>query len=569
YGEEHYSLLASGNSAVDAAAFLQLDPTALANGFYTLRLRVVDLAGRRGEASIDVEIDSATKQPQLLRSETDFVLTVAGHDLPFARSYDSLARSIPGSFGEGWRLAFRDVDLQNDAALTGRETAGVLGTFADGQRVFVTLPDGQRTAFTFTPQKRSIPGQTWYLPAFVAADGSGWSLEAPATVLQRAGSSYFDLLTGKGYNPANAAGTDYLLVAPDGTRYSIGDGEVREIAFADGVRLLVSDSGIVASNGQRVQFSLNADGFIDRVVADDGRQFLYDYDALGRLLAVRDLEGARSLRYGYEEGALGRLAIRVDAAGGKRFDYGASAVVQQAITADLGSSLGYLATSFSGDLAAGEEDRLAFTLRDSELASTASGAVYLGLIVEGSGGLLPQIPVLQGLSPVASSVQGNRAFALYRLDRAGLKLIEVSAASAGSYQLSLFVAGDANRDGKADGRDAVLIAAAAGLRSGDAGYALPLDADANGVVDSLDLQLLMQNTGFTPNQAPVVVAGTVRTHEDLDVSAPVSSFVTDPEGDRSYFSIVGANHGTARLSGDGRSVIFAPETGFVGSADFT
>jgi hypothetical protein len=115
----------------------------------------------------------------------------------------------------------------------------------------------------------------------------------------------------------------------------------------------------------------------------------------------------------------------------------------------------------------------------------------------------------------------------------------------------------------------VLIAAAAGLRSGDAGYALALDADANGVIDSLDLQLLMQNTGFTPNQAPVVVASTVTTHEDLDVSAPVASFVTDPEGDRSFFSIVGASHGTARLSGDGRAVIFAPEMGFVGSADFT
>jgi hypothetical protein len=249
--------------------------------------------------------------------------------------------------------------------------------------------------------------------------------------------------------------------------------------------------------------------------------------------------------------------------------YRGTGVAEQAITADLGSSLGYLATPLAGHLAAGEKASFAFTLRESELASTASGSVYLGLIVEGSGGLLPLLPVLPGLTAVASSVQGNRAFALYKLDRAGLKLIEIGATSAGSYQLSLFVAGDANRDGKADGSDAVLIAAAAGLRSGDAGYALALDADANGVIDSLDLQLLMQNTGFTPNQAPVVVAATVTTHEDLDVSAPVASFVTDPEGDRSFFSIVGASHGTARLSGDGRAVIFAPEMGFVGSADFT
>jgi YD repeat-containing protein len=344
---------------------------------------------------------------------------------------------------------------------------------------------------------------------------------------------------------------------------------VREIVFTDGVRLLLSDSGIVASNGQRVQFSLNGDGFIERVVADDGRQFLYEYDAQGRLLAVRDLEAARSLRYGYEEGALGRLAMVATAEAAACSTYRGTGVAEQAITADLGASLGYLATPLAGHLAAGEKASFAFTLRESELASTASGSVYLGLIVEGSGGLLPLLPVLPGLTAVASSVQGNRAFALYKLDRAGLKLIEIGATSAGSYQLSLFVAGDANRDGKADGSDAVLIAAAAGLRSGDAGYALALDADANGVIDSLDLQLLMQNTGFTPNQAPVVVAATVTTHEDLDVSAPVASFVTDPEGDRSFFSIVGASHGTARLSGDGRAVIFAPEMGFVGSADFT
>ncbi|HND23400.1 MAG TPA: putative Ig domain-containing protein, partial [Rhodocyclaceae bacterium] len=569
YGDEHYTTLASGDGAVNNAAFMQLDPATLANGMYTLRLRVTDLGGRRGEASVDVEVDSATKTGRLQRNEADFSWSVGGHTLDFLRSYDSLNTSVAGSFGNGWRLSFRDVDLQTDVALTGREDAGELGTFQDGQRVVLTLPSGERAAFTFVPQKHSIPGQTWYTPAFQAESASGWQLVVPDTKLQRAGSSYYDLVSGVGYNPANSGDTDYILVAPDGTRYSIADGRIDDVRFTDGVHVAVSDSGLVASTGETVQFTLNHAGAIERAALSDGRQYLYDYDAQGRLVSVRNLEAATSLRYGYEAGALGRLTLVTGSGAGALYTYGPSGVGQAPISGDLGSSVNYLATPVNGSLIAGEVDHYAFTLRPSELASTASGSVYLGIVVEGHNGLAPVLPVMPGLTAIASSVVGNRAFALFKLDAAGLAQIDVAGSGVGDYTLSLFVAGDANRDGKVDGADAIAIAAAKGAVRGGAGYSEALDADGNGVIESGDLQLLMQNAGFTPNRAPVVVAGTVKTHVDLDVNAPVSTFVKDPEGDRTFFTLLGSTHGTAHLSGDGQSVVFTPEAGYIGTADFT
>jgi hypothetical protein len=87
-----------------------------------------------------------------------------------------------------------------------------------------------------------------------------------------------------------------------------------------------------------------------------------------------------------------------------------------------------------------------------------------------------------------SRIGGARAFALYRIDAAGLKLLELSGAGEGGYSLSMFVAGDANRDGRVDGVDAASLA----------------DFDLDGDVDASDRQLLFANLGYAPNLAPVV-----------------------------------------------------------------
>jgi len=49
------------------------------------------------------------------------------------------------------------------------------------------------------------------------------------------------------------------------------------------------------------------------------------------------------------------------------------------------------------------------------------------------------------------------------------------------------------------------------------------------------------------------------THTDLNVDVPVQTFLSDLEGDTTFYRITGATHGTATLSGNGKFVIFRPD----------
>ncbi|RUY63521.1 tandem-95 repeat protein, partial [Mesorhizobium sp. M7A.F.Ca.CA.001.05.1.1] len=290
----------------------------------------------------------------------------------------------------------------------------------------------------------------------------------------------------------------------------------------------------------------------------------------GNLTLVRDLITATSRRYGYDadhrltlvSGDAGQRGVAIDASG-----------AELPVTADLGVATGYLADAAHETLAQGGTNRLTFTIRPSELASTDGGSLYLGVILKPtSGGATFAVPELQGATLVASRAGANGAFALYKIDQAGLKLLTVRGAdaeSAGAYSLELFVAGDANRDGKVDGTDAALTFAANGASAGQAGYTPTADANQDGTVDSTDAQLLFQNLGYQPNQAPIAITGTFKTHQDLELTASVGNLVSDPEGDMTFVRLLGATHGTARLSTDGKSIVFVPEAGFAGQARFT
>src|SRR5262249_20068534 len=152
---------------------------------------------------------------------------------------------------------------------------------------------------------------------------------------------------------------------------------------------------------------------------------------------------------------------------------------------------------------------LTLMVRASEIQSTANGSIYLGAVVRANGSsLLPSVPALEGATLVASNVQGNTAFALYKVDSAGLQLLRIAGATAqtaGTYTLELFVAGDANRDGIVDGTDAALTFAANGSTLGQPAYQARADANLDGKVDATDSQLLFQNLGYRKNVAPVVL----------------------------------------------------------------
>jgi len=124
------------------------------------------------------------------------------------------------------------------------------------------------------------------------------------------------------------------------------------------------------------------------------------------------------------------------------------------IKADLGAALNYLANPYSSSLVAGTTDLLTFSLRPSELNASTSGDVYVGVIVEADPAtpFTPAIPSISGLTPVASNTNGSSAFGLFRVEREGLYLLNVTDASpltphaSRNYSVKLFIAGDANRD---------------------------------------------------------------------------------------------------------------------------
>jgi hypothetical protein len=154
------SILATGTGSVTNAVLTTLDTGKFANGIYRLRLTASDMAGRVSTSEALIEIASAAKPGQFVRRETDLSVTLDGVALDLVREYDSLATTNAGSFGPGWRLALRDLDLQTDVPATGREASGVANPFSLGTRVYLTLPTGERVGFTFTPQKHELPGIT-------------------------------------------------------------------------------------------------------------------------------------------------------------------------------------------------------------------------------------------------------------------------------------------------------------------------------------------------------------------------------------------------------------------------
>jgi YD repeat-containing protein len=177
----------------------------------------------------------------------------------------------------------------------------------------------------------------------------------------------------------------------------------------------VSDSGVYAPSGDAIAFVGGTQG-IAKVIGPNGDQVVYGYDAAGNLTLARDLVSGASSRYGYDSAHRLTLATGGIGAVGMTIDplTGATAPV----TADLGAATNYLQNPYSGALTVGALDQLTLTIRQSELQDTASGSLYLGVLVNASvGGFNPAVPALEGASLVASHTSSGSAFGLYKIDR--------------------------------------------------------------------------------------------------------------------------------------------------------
>ena len=150
-GSEQFRTLATGQSAIDNAPLIELDPNEFVNGFYQLLLTARDISGRESRATAAVEVNTPAKTTAYRRTETDLVWTLAGVSFALARTYDSLRRETSGGAGYGWSLDFRDVDLQTNVPATGQEPLGVFRALGEGTRQYLTLPTGCASVSTSCP----------------------------------------------------------------------------------------------------------------------------------------------------------------------------------------------------------------------------------------------------------------------------------------------------------------------------------------------------------------------------------------------------------------------------------
>jgi hypothetical protein len=65
---------------------------------------------------------------------------------------------VAGTFGFGWQLAGADANITSNVTPTGSESSGLFTPLRAGSRVYLTLPDGRRVGFTFTPIAHVQPG---------------------------------------------------------------------------------------------------------------------------------------------------------------------------------------------------------------------------------------------------------------------------------------------------------------------------------------------------------------------------------------------------------------------------
>src|SRR5690606_27951957 len=110
-----------------------------------------------------------------------------------------------------WRLEFRDTDLRTSLVPpTPQEIEfGIFPALQEGTRVYVTLPGGQRQAFTFRPKLQAgFAGSFgFHDPVFVPDPGVTSSLTVPkATLIRNEFGEYFGVVSGGSlpYNPMDS-----------------------------------------------------------------------------------------------------------------------------------------------------------------------------------------------------------------------------------------------------------------------------------------------------------------------------------------------------------------------------
>ncbi|NJL54748.1 hypothetical protein HC928_05810 [bacterium] len=215
------------------------DPTILPNGVYVVSLRGVDPAGVQQRSGVLVTVVGNYKPGRVRFTVTDLTIPLTGLPITVGRTYDSLERTELGDFGYGWSLAIGNPKLE----------------VSPSHDVTLTLPNGERSTFYFTPRPSAGVFGFLQYPAYTPEAGVYGTLTAngcPLVVATGGGSGWLCFLA----NPAHYTPTVYTYTDPYGRVFTLdADGTLRQIRDLNGNTLTFAADGIRSSTGREVIFS--------------------------------------------------------------------------------------------------------------------------------------------------------------------------------------------------------------------------------------------------------------------------------------------------------------------------
>lgn len=282
------TVLATGLSGSGGDTLASLDTTTLANGSYVVRLQGTDSNGVQQDSGILVTVSGEYKPGRVRFTITDLTIPVAGLPITVARTYDSLERNQVGDFGYGWSLDIGNPKLEVNPAYD----------------VTLTMPDGRRSTFYFTPGHYGGVFSYFLYPHYTPEAGVYGSLESNGCdLLVLSDGQYWCFLEGE-YQP-----TEYTYTDPYGRKFVMdADGTLKTITDLNDNVLTFAPNGITSSAGDvNVPFERDAQGRITKITYPAGEEYLYAYDAQDDLESVTfpnvtlldDSQQAIVLRYGY------------------------------------------------------------------------------------------------------------------------------------------------------------------------------------------------------------------------------------------------------------------------------
>ena len=297
-GDDNYTLIAEGTTAVTNGTLGTLDPTTLVNDLYTLRLTVFDKGENESVATTTVQVRGGRKIGMFTLTFQDLNVAASGLPLTITRTYDSRDKA-QGDFGIGWRLGQQTLRLRTNRVLgTGwvRTVAGPVVSLAptSEHKVSITMPDGKIEEFDMIVSPTSNIGSLDFtnVTGFQPRPGTLGQLQALAnnSLLIVDGGSEVELVDDSTLDTYSPKLYRYTMV--DGTQLEVSPSAgVTKIIDRNGNAVTFGPAGILHSDGTGISFSRDAKGRITAITDPSGNTQLYAYDGNGDLVQFTNATG--------------------------------------------------------------------------------------------------------------------------------------------------------------------------------------------------------------------------------------------------------------------------------------